>query len=182
MTATYYDAHLIDATEAGLVLEYQGRRLELPTFQPVGDWLRNQIGQTGVVECAPEDQCWRFNAYLDQSLRRMSEFDQPERLGWRNDTDPDGWTAPRSIIPGKDGAFIEDDTEPVQIDVPPEFFDLCARYQLTPEAVLRGFIADTCDLISYVREPRGDGYGSNGSDERMMASDYLNRAYFYRGD
>lgn len=180
MAATYYDACLIDATEAGLVLEYQGRRLELPSFQPVGEWTRKAIGQTGVVEYAPEGLCWRFNAYLDQSLRRMSELDEANRLGWRNDAEPTGWTAPRTIVPGAGGAFVEDETEPVQIAVPPEFFDLCSRYQLTPEAALRGFIADACDLVNYVKEPRGDHYCSNGSDERMMAADYLNRAYCYR--
>lgn len=177
MHPIYYDATLTDANDAGLVLEYQGRILNLPTFQPVRDWLRGQVGQVGVVQFVPESECWRFNAYLDQSLRRVFEFDQDNRIGWRNDASPNGWTAPRCIVPGKDGAFIESATEELTIDIPYEFFELCNLYKGTPESVLRAFIADACEIKNYVSEPRADGYNSNGSDERTMAVDYLDRAY-----
>lgn len=177
---TYFDVTLSDATAAGPVLDYFGRKLELPTFQPIGDWLQSKIGKVGVVQYAPEGECWRFNEYLDQSMRRAFELDSADRIGWVNDSNPAGWTAPRGIIPGEEGRFIEDDTSPVTIDVPVEFFELCDHHVLTPEAVLRGFIADVCELMNYVREPRADGYSSNGSDERSMAADYFERAYGMR--
>jgi len=46
--------------------------------------------------------------------------------------------------------------------------------------VLRGFIADAASLNNYMAEPRADGYSSNGSDERMLAYDYIERAYGMR--
>lgn len=182
MYAIYYDARLSEVSDAGvLVLDYQGRRLELPTFTPIRDYSHREVGKIGVAQYVPESKCWRFNAYLDQSLRRIFELDDARRLGWRNDSQnevrPNGWTAPRGIVPGEDGCFIDDDTEPVTIDVPEDFFALCEQFNHTAEAVLRGFIADACGLMNYVREPRGDHYSSNGSDERMMAQDYLERAY-----
>lgn len=181
MYPTYYDATLTDANETGMVLAYQGRVLNLQTFQPIGDWLHNwlhnQTGQVGIVQYAHGSECWRFSAYLDQSLRRVFELDHDDRIGWRNDSNQDGWTAPRCVVPGKDGAFIESTTEELMIDIPDEFFVLCGHYKGTPESVLRGFIADACEIKSYVSEPRADGYCSNGSDERGMAVDYLDRAY-----
>jgi hypothetical protein len=63
----------------------------------------------------------------------------------------------------------------VCIDLPPEFIALCERDSVTPETVLRGFIGDVCSLISWVNNPRTDGYGSNGSDERDMAYAYYER-------
>ncbi|WP_242482662.1 TrfB-related DNA-binding protein [Thiocystis violacea] len=65
----------------------------------------------------------------------------------------------------------------MQLDVPAEFFDLAERYGLDVEDILRGFIADACRLDSPVDSPRADGYCSNGSDEEMLAEDYLERAY-----
>lgn len=181
MPAIYYDACLTGIDDAGnLVLDYLGRSIELPTFEPAGAYLLKQVGQVGVVMYA-EEGLWRFNAYLDQSLRRRPELDGTDWLGWYNEAkkevSPNGWTAPRGVVPGEDGAFIEDDTDPVEIQVPQEFFDLADEYGLTVEHVLKGFIADACSLTNYVREPRGDGYSSNGSDERMMAQEYLERAY-----
>jgi hypothetical protein len=46
---------------------------------------------------------------------------------------------------------------------------------VTPEIVLRGFIADLCGIINWHASPREDGYSSNGSDERRMAQDYYDR-------
>ena len=46
---------------------------------------------------------------------------------------------------------------------------------LAPELVLRGFIADLCEIMSWAADPRTDGYCSNGSDERSMAMDYYRR-------
>lgn len=61
------------------------------------------------------------------------------------------------------------------IDLPIEFIELCEGDGVTPETVLRGFIADLCGLHNYVAAPRQDGYSSNGSDERSMAQDYYER-------
>jgi hypothetical protein len=46
---------------------------------------------------------------------------------------------------------------------------------VAPEGVLRGFIADLCELVSWAEAPRTDGYASNGSDERRYAMEYYER-------
>ena len=45
--------------------------------------------------------------------------------------------------------------------------------------MLRGFIADVCGLMNYVKLPREDGYSSHGSDERDYAEQWFDRAYGY---
>ena len=68
----------------------------------------------------------------------------------------------------------------VTLVLPREFVALCERDRITPEAVLRGFIADLCDITP--RPPAG-GYCSNGADERAMAQEYYHRVdYYYRFD
>ena len=59
----------------------------------------------------------------------------------------------------------------ITLALPDEFLALCASDGVTPELVLRGFIADLCQLMSWAADPRTDGYCSNGSDERSMAMD-----------
>jgi len=61
------------------------------------------------------------------------------------------------------------------IELPVEFIKLCEADGVTPDMVLRGFIADLCRIISWAAEPRADGYNSNGSDEREMARAYYRR-------
>ncbi len=51
---------------------------------------------------------------------------------------------------------------------PQAFIDRCEQDGVKPERVLKGFIADLCELYE------GD-YLSNGSDERMKAEEYYNR-------
>ena len=63
----------------------------------------------------------------------------------------------------------------VTIDLPPEFVALCQEDDVAPETVLRGFIADLCEIYNYASDPRDDGYQTNGSDERMLARQYYNR-------
>ncbi len=65
------------------------------------------------------------------------------------------------------------------LNLPPEFIALCKGDGTTPAVVLRGFIADLCGL-GLVTWARHDGYGSNGSDERMMARAYYDRAWLRR--
>jgi len=68
----------------------------------------------------------------------------------------------------------------VCLPLPPEFIELCKRDGVTPETVLRGFIGDVCGIINWANNPRTDGYGSNGSDERMMAYEYYERVGYPR--
>ena len=63
----------------------------------------------------------------------------------------------------------------VTLKLPAEFIELCASDQVEPEAVLKGFIADLCEIISWQSNPRTDGYSSNGSDERSYAMAYYER-------
>lgn len=61
------------------------------------------------------------------------------------------------------------------LELPAEFVELCETDGVTPETVLRGFIADLAGIVSWQADPRQDGYSSNGSDERQMAWDYYRR-------
>lgn len=61
------------------------------------------------------------------------------------------------------------------LTLPDEFIALCQRDGVTPEIVLRGFIADLCEIISWQSAPGQDGYCSNGSDERRLAREYYDR-------
>lgn len=61
------------------------------------------------------------------------------------------------------------------IELPEEFIHRCQDDGVTPETVLRGFIADLCSIINWHASPREDGYTSNGSDERVMAQEYYER-------
>lgn len=63
----------------------------------------------------------------------------------------------------------------VTLKLPPEFIELCRRDQVEPEAVLKGFVADLCELVNWAGPPRTDGYVSNGSDERLYAQAYYER-------
>jgi hypothetical protein len=63
----------------------------------------------------------------------------------------------------------------ITIDLPEEFLTLCDEDGIEPEMVLRGFIADLCHIINWAKNPRQDGYSSNGSDERRLAREYYER-------
>lgn len=63
----------------------------------------------------------------------------------------------------------------VTLKLPDEFIELCREDGVTPEVVLRGFIADLCEIWDSVSEPRTDGYCNNGSDERSKAREYYER-------
>ena len=71
----------------------------------------------------------------------------------------------------------------VTLELPEEFLLLCAEDKVSPETVLRGFIADLCEIRNYGSEPRQDGYQSNGSDERRLAREYYDHVgYPYMHD
>ena len=61
------------------------------------------------------------------------------------------------------------------IKLPPEFIALCEHDGVEPEQVVRGFIADVSGIMNWAAHPRGDGYSSNGSDERELAREYYAR-------
>lgn len=63
----------------------------------------------------------------------------------------------------------------ITLELPAEFVNLCAADGVTPDLVLRGFIADLAGIMNWASAPRADGYSSNGSDERMMAQAYYER-------
>ena len=63
----------------------------------------------------------------------------------------------------------------ITLELPPEFIALCKADGVEPEVVLHGFIADLAAIMNWASNPRADGYGSNGSDERRMAMEYYER-------
>jgi len=63
----------------------------------------------------------------------------------------------------------------ISIALAAEFVTLCERDKVQRNTVLRGFIADLCGIMNWVRNPRVDGYSSNGSDERDLAGQYYER-------
>jgi hypothetical protein len=68
----------------------------------------------------------------------------------------------------------------VTLVLPSEFIELCVRDRIAPEVVLRGFIADLCEITS---RPQACGYCSHGGDERALAQEYYHRVdYYYRFD
>lgn len=198
---TFYNARLVEVDNANghseLVFDYLGETLRRETFPTSNSRPSHflQPGKIGAVmrvrtPSTPRARLYRFEPYFDQSLRRAFELDvyehdrslvsaggNIERVGWRNETYPEGFLAPAGLIPGDLGGFIPDETEPLELDVPPEFVALCAGYNQSAEDVLRAFIADACGLQNLFSIPRADGYSSNGSDERQYAQGYLDRAF-----
>lgn len=120
----------------------------------------------------------RFVAYIDQSLRRFPAIDRHGLLGWTCEfSGVYEFVAPANIIPGKDGDFIKDETEEITLQIPPEFIRLAKLTQMSPEDLLRSFIADVTGIHNYLSCPRADEYNSNGSDEQDLAEEWLRRAY-----
>lgn len=179
-----------------ITVEYQG---ETRTIVGGGRWhaesSRRDVGKFGYLvraipmsgEDMPAGACY-FRHYLDQSLRRVPELDDlrstrfangkvPPTVGWWCESKPTGFLAPPGLIPGDMGQFIPDETIAVTVRVPPEFVRECRGVQRSPEEVLHGFIGDLAGISNYVSAPRADQFGSNGSDERMYAEQWLNRAY-----
>lgn len=180
---------------ASITVDYQGRKVDLPSGR-WSEYLGQQVSMIGSLHFTwglngglHERKSWHFRPYLDQRLRRAPELDHQSLKGWVL-----GWTceaegdesagrrpppiyAPPHIVPGVEGQFVHDETVELTLRVPPEFLRECRRVQMKPEDVLRGFIADVSDISNYVNRPRADGYSSNGSDEREMASAWLDRAF-----
>lgn len=179
-----------------LTVEYQG---EIRTVVGGGrwnnEWSQHDVGKVGYLVRAttmssgapPAGACF-FRPYFDQSLRRVPELDNLqsrhdsngrilETVGWWCESRPDGFLAPANLIPGENGRFIPDETIAITVRVPPEFVRACRTVRRSAEEVLHGFVADLADISNYVSRPRADKFCSNGSDERMYAEQWLDRAY-----
>lgn len=172
--------HAVDATVPSTeYLMPGGSSKVVPFVSPY-----HKVGDVGVVAFGENEEP-TFWPYAEPRLRRWPEQDfagDPEKgiapfWSWRLQGSDDRISCKPHFIPGKDGRFIPDETESLAIQIPPEFVQMCAGRALDPELVLRGFIADLCRLQSYVVNPREDGFSSNGSDERMMAEQWFDRAY-----
>lgn len=144
-----------------------------------------QEGQYGVLTLTQGGGFLSFRAYVEQRLRRYPEgdFQGDEERGikpfwsWRLEGSDDCINCQPHFVPGHGGKFIKDATTPVEIALPPEFMRICESIGLPPEQVLQGFVADLCGLMNYLSRPREDGLSSNGSDERMYARQWFDRAY-----
>lgn len=132
-----------------------------------------------------------FTAYMDQTLRRAVELDAPDHhalregrrpdvVGWRCDAKPQGFRAPAGLVPGRDGAFVSDDTAAVVLRVPRELRVLANDHRVGVDEFLRAFMADVCDIRNTYANPRADGLSSNGSDERDLAEQWFQRAFGHR--
>jgi hypothetical protein len=135
------------------------------------------VGTVGRLRLLEGERSFTFHAYADALLRRAPELDRPllHKWGWR--LAGRRFMLESGIVPGRQGAFVQRDTEPLTLDLPREFRALCANRGLLPETVLRGFIADLCGLCSWDTCPREDRYSSTGNDGREMAQTYFRRAY-----
>lgn len=158
------------------------------------DFSRHSVGQVGHLVVAASSGheapsgAMHFREYVDQSLRRVPELDDlrphldndgtaPLVVGWRCDAKPHGFRAPAGLIPGQNGQFVPDESVAVTLRVPKEFVRECRAVRRTPAEVLKGFVGDLAGTANYLNNPRADGYCSNGSDERMFAETWLERAY-----
>jgi len=175
-----YDARItaIDHPNHTLVFSVAQRTHRIPVSSMTG----LTLGAVGRLRLPTGPRQFAFHTYADPLLRRAPGLDYPStnRWGWRP---RERWfTVEAGILPGRGGAVVRRDTEPLSLDLPREFLKLCEDCGLTPATVLRGFVADLCSLYNRCSCPREDSYSSSGSDERAMAKDYFRRAYIWVSD
>lgn len=173
------------------VVECAGETAEVPCHPGTSSEL---IGRRGYLtpHWEPIDMpASAFTAYMDQTLRRAVELDapdphafrdgrRPDVVGWRCDAEPEGFRAPAGLVPGRDGAFVSDDTVAVVLRVPRELRVLAKDHRVDVDQVLRAFMADVCGIRNTYANPRADGLSSNGSDERDLAEQWFERAFGHR--
>src|ERR1700730_10450128 len=154
-----YDAVLtrIDA-QAGVLVFSVAQRHHCVRSSHLSWWT---LGAIGRLTLPVEGLGFSFFPYPDQRLRRAPDRDdlRRERWGWR--VAKRRFTAKAGIVPGKDGALASKDTEGIQLELPREFLDFCSRRKIPPDQLLRGFVADLCELMNWCSCPREDGYCSN---------------------
>ena len=205
----YYDARLTGVTTAGngekrLTIEYRGKELSLPADPANAQHCEKRLNTsgTGLIGLARlirkktqggnrPRAFYRFDAYIDQSLRRAFELDDYEFIdsdyninciGWRNEKSPDGFLAPRGVIPGEGGRFVSDSTARHAVAIPFEFIELATRMKTDPVSILKLFIADACHLQSTPELPRADGFSSRGTESSRKAHDHLRQAWRLKKD
>ncbi len=170
-----YDATLtqVDAVR-GILLFTVGDTTHRVTYPHVGFFGAGAIGR---LRLPADGREFTFVAYPDQRLRRAPELDQPQerRWGWR--IGERQFLILAGVIPGRAGKVIRRDTQTLPLELPREFVEFCATRGITPESVLRSFIADLCSLTDLCGCPREDGYSSHGSDERRLASEYFQHTW-----
>jgi hypothetical protein len=169
-----YDVELmrVDATKHTLTFRHGTCALVLRA-RGISTWPYRSVGRLTLHPSGEVD----YLIYADPRLRRAAEFDQPDSQLWGWRLEDYHFCVQSGVIPGVNGAVIPRDIEPLQISIPREFIELCARFEITPEVALRAFIADVCGLQSFFMQPREDGYRSLGSDERRCAKAYWLRAH-----
>ena len=189
-----YDVKLAEASIEGQIGQIvfvapDGRRLQIQeqtAFTSLRAFMSfRAVGEVGrlTIYSYSLGGVW-FEPYVDQRLRRRTDLDNKcdQLFAW----EIDGRTifVKSGLLPGKNGQVIHDKTEPLELDVPPEFTELCRLSRYSPETVLRSFIADLAGLKTDIDCPREDGYYSffpDGSDVHMYAQQWFDRAYSRRG-
>ncbi len=176
MEQFFYDARLLSIIDGMAWYSWQGLTLPRPVTNITQQ--HGHVGKIGLLVVTEESgEAGFFQPYIEQRLRRAMQYDRPDMWAWRLEDEDSIVLVKTHLIPGIGGGVIIDETTPLLLAIPAEFTALCAEYQIESEEVLRGFIADACDLQNYIQKPREDGYGSKGSDERIRAQDYLACAY-----
>lgn len=206
----FYDSELLSVSMTGsdaqLIIKYQGQEIVLQGESSNAIYcqklLEKQesntplIGLTRLIQRKSSNSSrnkngYRFDPYVDQTLRRAFDLDVYEfsrethntnSIGWRNAKYPDGFLAPKGLVPGLQGRFISSSTQDVPVAVPLEFFELCIRIRSDPETVLKSFIADVCHLSSTPELPRADANMSSGTETKRKARDYLRQAWHLKKD
>ncbi len=206
----FYDSELlavsVTGNDAQLTIRYQGQEMtlqgEVSNATSCQKRLQEQTDDTPLIGLAcliPRKSSgpsrgkngYRFDPYVDQTLRRAFDLDVYEfsrethnsnSIGWRNAKHPEGFLAPRGLVPGQQGRFVSSSTQDVPVAVPLEFFELCFRMRTDPETVLKGFIADVCSLTSTPELPRADANMNHGTEAKRKARDYLRQAWHLKKD
>ncbi len=206
----YYDTELLSVSitenDTQLTIRYQGKEItlqgDIANVAHCRKLLEGQDAETPLIGLVRLNQRkaagagrsrneYRFDAYVDQTLRRAFDLDVYEftrethnanSIGWRNAKYPEGFLAPKGIIPGHQGRFVSSSTQDVPVAVPLEFFELCTRMRSDPETILKAFIADVCNLSSSPELPRADGAMNHGADAKRKARDYLRQSWRLKKD
>ncbi len=169
-----YDIELIDMDAAREILIFLAEEGLIMTRTP-----RCNLWQVGAIGCLRLQAGgeFRFHPYVDPRLRRAADLDDDATNLWGWRLDALRFQVKAGITPGLNGQVQKEDVQPLTLEMPREFLDVCAAYGVAPAAALRGFIADLCTLENRHCCPREDGYSSNGSDERLLARQYWTRTY-----
>jgi hypothetical protein len=177
MEKTYYDATPVKFTESQAIYHWQGKDLYRPL--PCGyenfSLAFGKIGLLIVDDTINHDDV--FVLYVEQGLRRAMEYDVGNQWGWQLDGKDTPFLVLAGITPGIEGKVIKDETRPLTLSVPPEFFAFCDHHRINVEGTLRSFIADVCNIQDTMIAPREDDYDSEYDDLRRMASAYLESSY-----